>query len=102
MMTTREPRFAGIIAAESDPPGIDASRWEAIITSHPALDSLHSEPRSASIVLDGEPCGMMRWSTCGANELDVHGDVEQLTPIAAEIALAIGGRFVTLEELTSC
>lgn len=101
-MSTTELCFAGVIAAESDPPGIEASRWEALIASHPALTPLGGEPRGARILLDGDGLGILRWSTSGANELDVHGDVATLARIAAEIALALDARFVTLAELTSC
>ena len=43
----------------------------------------------------------MSWSTT-ANELDVYGDPEQVADAAWNVAAALGGHYVTLDELTRC
>ena len=94
------PPFLGIISAEIDPPGIDRANWEALIISHHALHPTGGG--SANIVLEGAEVGRIAWCTTGGSSLDVHGDEARAPAAAAEIALALAGRFVSLEELTTC
>jgi len=94
--------LVGVIAAESDPPGIDVVRWRTLVAEHAQLEVEADAADSATMVVDGAPIGRLCWSTSGANELDVFGELEQVAELAAQLALALEGRFVTLQELISC
>jgi len=90
----------GVIAAEADPPGIDVERWRALMAEHAALDV--DEDLSAHVVVEGLQLGRVCWSSTGANELDVYGEQAQVGETARQLAVALGARFVTLEELMTC
>jgi hypothetical protein len=92
----------GVIAAESDPPGLDLVRWRALMAEHPQLELRADQADSAHIMIAGAELGRVGWSTSGANELDVYGELEQVGELAAELAVALDGRFVTLQELITC
>jgi hypothetical protein len=100
---TSERPFAGVIAAEYDPPGIDRKRWLALIgdSDHLRPSSDGADEASAAIVIEGTLVGQIRWSTT-ANELDVHGELERVADVAWNVAASLGGQFVTLAELTRC
>ena len=94
------PVIAGLIAAQSDPPGISRERWLALIADSDLLRPLDDD--GAAEILEGDRVvGRMSWSTT-ANELDVYGDPEQVADAAWNVAAALGGHYVTLDELTRC
>ena len=93
--------LAGIIAAESDPPGLDRARFLALIGEHGALEA-DADEATAVVVINGEPSGRLLWSSTDANEIEVYGDVDRVRDVAWNIAAALGGHFITLAELTSC
>ena len=105
----------GTIAAEQDPPGIDAERWIELIGTHERLVPLNpvagmnpftkepiampAHPTSAFVLCGDERVGMLSWAQNGASEIDVHGDLAQVANVAHELADLLGGRFRTLKEL---
>jgi hypothetical protein len=92
----------GVISAERDPPGIDRPQWQALIVEHAALTREDAAGDSACVVVDGSQVGRIAWSQSDANEIDVYGELEHVRELARQVAVALGGHFVTLEELISC
>ncbi len=90
--------FLGIVSAEQDPPGLDRGRWRDLIVSHPPLRADGKD--AAWLVVAGVDVAHMTW-TDNANAIDVHGVPSAVSAIA-EVAVLLEGRFVSLEELTSC
>lgn len=94
------PVIAGIIAAESDPPGISRERWLALVDESVVLRPTDVEG-TAEIVSRDRMIGRISWSAT-ANELDVYGEPEAVADAAWDVAAALGGHYVTLAELTRC
>jgi hypothetical protein len=102
--------FLGAILAEPDPPGINNGHWIEMIREHPNLGPVppreginpftrkptvfHAPADSARVVVGGKEVGSMEWAVDDSNRINVYGDPEVVTPLAREIAEALGGRFV--------
>ncbi len=93
--------LAGIIAAETDPPGLSRDGWRDVIETEPMLRGIEGQD-AADIVDGGRVIGRIRWSSTAANELDVYGEQQRVSDVAWDVAAALGGRFVDLAELTRC
>ncbi|MEQ9318861.1 MAG: hypothetical protein RIF41_06855, partial [Polyangiaceae bacterium] len=82
------PIIAGLIAAESDPPGLSRERWLALVQSSDRLRPLDDEG-AAEIVQGDRVIGKMSWSTT-ANEIDVYGEPDAVADAAWDVAAALG------------
>jgi hypothetical protein len=91
--------------------GIVKGRWIDLISRHPNLvrppsreetNPFTNQPiilqppaDAARVMIDGREVGMMSGSEGEENEVNVFGESEAVTPVAWEIALALGARFET-------
>lgn len=101
--------FVGVIAAASDPPGIDRQRWIDTIPKHPALASVPpgrrinpftgqpqefpANPATARIVIEGKDVGMMGWAQDESNVIIVYGPADLVRTVANEIAGLLGATY---------
>jgi len=99
----------GTISMKPDPPGVDKARWVEIIREHPNLalfepseginpftkEPMIFQPRpdTARVLVGGREVGKMSWGKRGANIIQVFGDVEDVGPIAHEVAASLGAQF---------
>lgn len=96
-----EEDLAGVIAAETDPPGLSRDAWRDVVETESMLRGTEGQD-VADIVDGGRVIGRIRWSSTVANELDVYGEEDRVSDVAWNVAAALGGRFVTLAEMTRC
>jgi hypothetical protein len=101
--------FIGVIAAASDPPGIDQQRWIETIADHPALAPFAARrginpstkqpmdyaahPVAARVVVQGNEVGRMEWAQDDSNQIAVFGSPGLVAPIAEEVAALPGATF---------
>jgi len=110
--------FIGIIESKPDPPGIDRSRWLALISSRDDLVppearvvttpftgqalTVFGPDTTAQILIDGRPAGTIEWpdreEDLEENFLIVWGAVPTVRHIAEQIADSLGGSFRTADE----